>query len=120
MRLLRAWKTQPRPRAALRAPQSARRVRRIMTPVGLRPVKGKSPGSRDGASKDADAPGFGASDSGASRVARRSDPREVPANAGTCAFRRAIPLDSGEGKEERRRANPRAQANNRGCDDLRP
>jgi len=71
--------------------------------------KSQWPGYRRGASKDADAPGFGASDSGASRVARRSDPRDVPAKSGTCAFRRAIPLGWGREKERRRRANPRAQ-----------
>ena len=62
MRYLRAWKTQPCPRAALRAPKAARRVGRTRTPLGLRPVKGQSPGYRDGALKDADAPVFGASD----------------------------------------------------------
>ena len=38
------------------------RVRRTKTPVGPGPVKGQLPGCRDGASKDADASVFDASD----------------------------------------------------------
>src|SRR5215467_10964186 len=34
--------------------------------------------------------------------------RAVPAKSGTCAFRRAIPLVRGKGKEMEIRANPRA------------
>src|SRR5262245_10418445 len=34
------------------------------------------------------------------RVARRSDPRDVPAKSGTCALRRAIPLFGGRKKKK--------------------
>src|SRR5262249_17826092 len=70
---------------------------------GPGPVKGQLPGCRDGASKDADASVFDASDSGASRVARFL--RAVPAKSGTCAFRRAIPLVGGR-ERNGIRANP--------------
>src|SRR5262245_38557983 len=71
----------------------------LRTPVGPGPVKGKSPGYRDGASKDADAPVL-VRQTRRFRVARRSDPRDVPAKSGTCAFRRAIPLVRGTEREK--------------------
>src|SRR5262249_60161245 len=78
------------------------------TPVGPGPVKGQSPGYRDGASKDADAPGFGASD-----PALPGRPEEQsPGRSGVIRNMRLSarhPPHAGEGKREGLRANPYAQ-----------
>src|SRR5215470_19008917 len=79
----------------------------LRTPVGPGPVKGQLPGYRDGASKDADASVFDASDSGASRVARRNPGRSGEIRNMRLSARH--PPRLGGRKREPRRANPRAQ-----------
>src|SRR5262249_40558067 len=83
----------------------------LRTPVGPGPLKSPLPGYRDGASKDPDA-SADASDSGASRVARRNPGRSGEIRNMRLSARH--PPCWGREKEKGIRANPRAQANNRG------